>query len=245
MFGFVKLFLFVDRVHLMAVSDGKLKFTYFPLFAKGPACALALEHSGVEWEGANPVNWKEEDKALTPWNNLPTLDIPGIGLIGHEQAILSYIGSLSPKMGGDTQKDRIVSDQILNQAEDIYTSLHTNVNKISNRENSTPETVENFWTNDDRAVHCRSQGVRVHLRMLEEYYNKNSPVAGAFTTSGVTVGECKLFVTLTMLKLMRDDCLTDFPGLAAFYDRLNADEKTLSVLQTGAKMPQPFKQYFV
>lgn len=28
-----------------------LRFTYFPLWAKGPACALALQHSGMEWRG--------------------------------------------------------------------------------------------------------------------------------------------------------------------------------------------------
>lgn len=37
-----------NKLHLLH----RLRFTYFPLFAKGPACALALEHSGIEWEGA-------------------------------------------------------------------------------------------------------------------------------------------------------------------------------------------------
>ena len=28
------------------------RYTYFPLWAKGPAVALALQHSGLEWEGS-------------------------------------------------------------------------------------------------------------------------------------------------------------------------------------------------
>lgn len=227
----------------MATSD-KLKFTYFPLFAKGPASVLALEHSGVEWEGANPSDWKTE-KQQTPWNTLPTLDVPGFGLVGHEASILNYIATLSPKVGGETLKDRLVSDQVLHEAEDIYDALGRNVNTVFKKEQYTAEHVENFFTNDDSQRHNKQQGVRVYLKLLEDFYNQQSPSAGFFTTSGVTVGECKLFATFHMLKQLRNDVFADYPGLAAFYDRFGADEKTAAVLQTGAKMPTPFNPYWV
>merc|ERR1712217_68093 len=79
-----------------------VKFTYFPLWAKGPAIALALEHSGIEWVGEFPDDWKGKMKANTPWLELPVLDVPGIGVIGHETAILNYVGRRSKKMDGFT-----------------------------------------------------------------------------------------------------------------------------------------------
>merc|ERR1712226_1819691 len=95
-----------------------LKATYFQLWAKGPSIALALEHSGLEYEGFFP-DWKAM-KATTPWLELPVLEIPEIGVVGHELAILNYIGQQSAAMGGDGPAEFMISQQLMQEAEDIY-----------------------------------------------------------------------------------------------------------------------------
>merc|ERR1712007_404994 len=109
-------------VHLKRgdVSQRAVNLTYFPLWAKGPSIALALEHSGLEWEGAfcQFEDWKDM-KGTTPFRELPVLEVPDHGMIGHELAILNYIGQQVPAMGGMDVKEFLVSQQLLNQAEDI------------------------------------------------------------------------------------------------------------------------------
>ena len=39
----------------------KMKLTYFALWAKGPAPALALEFSGIEWSGGNDYGTGDAD----------------------------------------------------------------------------------------------------------------------------------------------------------------------------------------
>ena len=43
-----------------AAPDAPLKLIYFPLWAKGPAPALALAHGGLAWTGENTADWKEK-----------------------------------------------------------------------------------------------------------------------------------------------------------------------------------------
>ena len=92
----------------LARHGSRLRFTYFPLWAKGPASALALEHSGLEWQGGDnlslcslslaehlydtatltavvllagafPEDWKSQ-KASTPFLHLPILETPDAGM---------------------------------------------------------------------------------------------------------------------------------------------------------------------
>ena len=100
---------------------GKCKLTYFPVFAKGPGPALALAHSGLDFEIANPEDWASM-KPTTPWGHLPLLEV-GTLVIGHELAILSVIGRQSCKMGGAGSAEFAVSQQLMSQAEDIYQKI--------------------------------------------------------------------------------------------------------------------------
>merc|ERR1712230_305063 len=80
---------------------------YFPINGKGTAAALALSHSGCEWEGSH-VQFQQwgEMKPTTPWGHVPLLSVPGLDEpIGHEMAILNFIGRKFPAMGGETEKD--------------------------------------------------------------------------------------------------------------------------------------------
>jgi len=219
-------------------SKAAVKFTYFPLFAKGPSCALALEHSGIEWEGAFPGSWSDL-KPTTPWLHLPILETEDAGVIGHELAILNYIGQKSEKMGGAGPKEFGISQQLMCQAEDIYKQLGNLKNGVI-----TGKDAEAFWMAADEKSHNRNFGVKVYLQLLEAFYKTCGAEGGKFTTSGVTVGECKLFATLHSLVLIKADILKDYPGLNSFYTRFASEAPTQSILKDGGKMPDAFGQYF-
>eukprot|EP00435_Cladocopium_sp_Y103_P007528 s3067_g2.t1 len=226
----------------MGAGEGKVareaavKFTYFPLFAKGPACAFALEHSGIEWQGAFPDDWKSL-KATTPFLHLPILETEDAGTIGHELAILNYIGQKSQKMGGAGAKEFAISQQLMCQAEDIYQKLVKLKAGII-----TGADADAFWNDVDEQSHNRNFGVKVYLQLLEAFYKSCGVEGGKFTTSGVTVGECKLFATFHILILIKEDILKDYPGLSSFYTRFASEAATQSILKDGGKMPDAFGQ---
>jgi glutathione S-transferase len=225
-----------------------VKFTYFALHAKGAACAIALAHSGLPWEGQFPDDWKTM-KPTTPWGELPVLEIPGFGMIGHELQILAYIAREGPSFAQLAANEVLVSDQLVSQAEDIYLKLSKlQPTTKSSEPKCTPEELERFWTDGDDSGHNRTFGLNVYLAKLEKFLVEPViPDVGLdkFTRSGFSVGECKLFAILDILRLIKGDVLGPYPGLSAFYARFAANEKTKAVLETGDKMPGPFEQYFV
>ncbi|CAL1130858.1 unnamed protein product [Cladocopium goreaui] len=220
----------------LVAREAAVKFTYFPLFAKGPACAFALEHSGIEWQGAFPGDWKSL-KATTPFLHLPILETEDAGTIGHELAILNYIGQKSQKMGGAGAKEFAISQQLMCQAEDIYQKLSKLKAGII-----TGAEADAFWNDVDEQSHNRNFGVKVYLQLLEAFYKSCGVEGGKFTTSGVTVGECKLFATFHILILIKEDILKDYPGLSSFYTRFASEAATQSILKDGGKMPDAFEQ---
>lgn len=110
--------------HRLSGSGGKMTMTYFALWAKGPPIALALEFSGAEWEGGSDygtdehcmalygTKWTNEDKLTNTFGHLPTLEVPGVGVINHEQACLAFIARAYPKMAGETWQDIATSEQV-------------------------------------------------------------------------------------------------------------------------------------
>eukprot|EP00930_Biecheleria_cincta_P000972 TRINITY_DN102151_c0_g1_i1.p1 TRINITY_DN102151_c0_g1~~TRINITY_DN102151_c0_g1_i1.p1 ORF type:complete len:293 (+),score=59.69 TRINITY_DN102151_c0_g1_i1:31-909(+) len=224
------------RAHV-ALHAEPVKLTYFSLWAKGPSIALALEHSGMDWEGEFP-DWKDM-KAKTPFRELPVLEILGLGMIGHELAILNYIGQGSAEMGGANTKEFLISQQLMNQAEDIYQKLSKIKTGLI-----TGEAADSVWTDENMDTHNRNYGIQVLLQLLEEFYGSCGSTGGQFTASGKTVGECKLFATLHALVLIKKDVLSGYPGLSSFYDRFAAEKATQAILTTGGKMPGVFDQYF-
>lgn len=65
------------------------------MFAICPACALALDLSGIAWEGAKHCDWPTL-MPNTHWRELSALEVPEYGIIGHELAILSQSRSRCP-----------------------------------------------------------------------------------------------------------------------------------------------------
>jgi len=218
---------------------------YFSVWAKGPAPAIALNHSGLEWRGlfADRADWSNFKQA-TPWGALPVLEVPGVGKIGHEAAILNYLARISKVLGNMSARDYATSQQLLSESEDIYCALQRVQPTFKAKDKPKAAMVE-FWSKDDSAEHNRTQGLKVYLGLLEKFHAGCGHEAGRFTASGVSIGECKLFATLHCLKLIRKDVLEGYPALAAFYGRFGALKETKSVVESGGAFPGPFEQYFI
>lgn len=221
---------------------GLHKLTYFGIYGKGPAPALALAHSGLEYQISFPDAWSEM-KPKTPWGHLPVLEMPSGLMIGHEMSILNFIGMTSAKMGGRTDVEFVISQQLMCQAEDIYQKLTKMQNTIMETDKVTKDELDALWASADTSGHNKNNGIPAYLSFVEKLPSAED---GRFTTSGVSVGECKLFAVLHTMVSIRDDVLAPFPKLSAFYARFGALEPTKSMLAgTLPGMPGPFKPYFI
>lgn len=195
--------------------------------------------TGLEWTGRFPEAWKEM-KPTTPWRELPIMEnVPGVGTIGHELAILSYIAKKTgPALEGSDDKEQLTSMQLMSEAEDIYQAL----GRLKN--GGTPEQSDLFWTDSDPTKHNRQQGLAVYLSLLENFHSSSGAGAGKFTDSGISIGEIKLWTTMHILKTIKTDVFEAFPALAAFYDRFAALPATQEFVTTGAAMGGAPRQYF-
>ena len=106
-----------------SAAEDEYVLTYFGVFARGPSVTLALAHSGLSWRLEHPADWGSM-KATTDWGCLPLLEAPGGIKVGHEAAILNYLGRAVPNiLGGASDADFSTSQQLLEEAEDIYQKL--------------------------------------------------------------------------------------------------------------------------
>lgn len=233
-----------------------LELYYFGLYAKFGSL-LALEHSEIPYEFVRcGKNWKEL-KPTTTWKCLPILKgLPSDASssfagsntnpdLGQEAAILQYIAAMAPsrKMKGDNLSEELVSQQLYGEGEDVYQALAKIKNKLVSHEEALT-----FWdvAQQDRTSHNRQFGIYVFLELLEAFCQKcGHAKEGKFTSSGCTVGECKLWASLYAVCLIRPEILdtNQYPGLSAFYTRFEkepATQSTLSGTKTGGKLGQYF-----
>jgi len=214
-----------------------MEFTYFPLWAKGPAPALALAHGGLEHTcKLQPLDasWPPKKASLT-WSALPSLEVPGLGQVGQQIAILNFIAERGgPKLKGADEKEFAISQELMQEGEDIYCAIMNRGAATIFAKDKNKDTYEKFWA-DDAVVHNQQQGMTRFLQLLEKYYQDLKCSGGKFTASGVSVGECKLFESLHICVLIKAELLNGYPGLKEFYDRFKADPITADFLQTGGK----------
>ena len=237
----------------------KYKFTYFALWAKGPAPALALAFSGLDWvgddagtgaklEGAK-TEWHGKNKSTAAWNLLPNLDVPDCNgmKIGHEGAILNFIGRKVPSMAGETDKDFAASQQLFFVGEDIYTKLTTTVDTTFEAKGKEKER-ESFWGMTNDTTHNSRYGIKVYLKQLDDFYRQcgNEVKSGKFTCTGTTIGECKLFSSLHACVMIKgQEILKEFPCVLSFYERFLNEKLTQEIIADGGRYPYEFSQYFV
>ena len=96
------------------------------------------------------------------------------------------------------------------------------------------------WSSSDTTKHNKDNGIPAYLSFIEKLPSDG----GKFTSSGCTVGECKLFAVLHILVSIQPSVLASFPGVQAFYTRFAALEPTKGVLAGTLNMPGPWVNYF-
>ena len=236
----------------------KYKLTYFALWAKGPAPALALAFSGLDWVGDDAetgaklengkAGWHDKNKAKAAWNLLPNLDVPGDDMkIGHEGAILNFIGRKVPSMAGETDKDFAASQQLFCVAEDIYSKM-TSIVDTTFKAKGKDEERDSFWGMTNEKTHNAQYGVKVYFKQLDDFYKQcgNEVESGKFTSTGTTIGECKLFSSLHACVMIKgEELLNSFPGVLSFYKRFLNEKATQDIIANGGNYPHLFSQYFV
>jgi len=168
-------------------------------------------------------------------------------MIGHEIAILNYIGSsnMSPAMGGVSARDYSASQQLLQQAEDLYQKMQKVQPTLFAKNKVSEEDLSKMWAEADTSSHNSNFGYSSYLTLLESFYHRCNAGEGHFTETGRTVGECSLFAKLHILVMLKADCLDKYEGLSAFYKRFGNLTETKDIIESGGRMGKPFAQYFV
>mmetsp|Transcript_30628 Transcript_30628/g.46701 ORF Transcript_30628/g.46701 Transcript_30628/m.46701 type:complete len:261 (-) Transcript_30628:1087-1869(-) len=232
---------------MSASKDDILELNYFGLFAK-VASLIALEHSGLTYRFKTPESWKDMKPNLK-WGCLPCLkNLPsehiaafGGGELGQEIAILNYIAARSPeKMKGIDLSEELISHQLYGEGEDIYQALV----KIKGKMVSDEAAIA-FFSKDqqDATSDCQNFGIYVFLDLLEKFI-KECGKEGRFTTSGCTVGECKLWASLHCVYLIDPTVLDGFDGMKKFYTRFLEEKATQAIIK-GQRTEGALAQYFV
>jgi len=216
-----------------------------------PMHSVRLVIGGMEWEMApGPGSkgtgdlWAEwlEMKGSTVWGFLPNLEVSESRTIGSEIAILQYLARQNPALAGESEDDFYASNELLFQAEELYLKFAQKFPTIMAADKS-PEEFNAFISSADKTVHSSQQGLQVYLGQFENFPSTD----GKFTTSGITIGEIKLFSTLHLLMLVKADALDAYPKLSKFMDTFRATDKVKAVLDgTASNMAAaPLAQYFI
>jgi len=231
--------------------------TYWPLFGKGAAPVIALQVGGFQWQlGAAPGSkgsgdlWAEwlEMKPYTPWGFLPNLDIGQGETVGSELAILQFLAKRGgAPLQGATDAEFRVSQELLHQSEELYQKLTQKCPTIMAPDKSVAD-FEQLWLGVDRESHSSAQGIPVYLTQFEEFYGKVGGRDGLFTSSGITIGEIKLYATLALLLLIDNGILQNYPGLLEFYMRWENDDRVRvgeTTILDVALQEWGWQQYFI
>jgi glutathione S-transferase len=99
--------------------------TYFDFpGGRGEDCRLALEIAGVDWvDNRLSGDWPAA-KASTPFGALPTLEVPGKGVLAQSNAILAYLGREYGLLPADSwQAAR--HEAMMNAVEDLRAAVAT------------------------------------------------------------------------------------------------------------------------
>merc|ERR1719375_2289871 len=120
-------------------------------------------------------------------------------------------------MGGADDVEFTASQQLMQEAEDLFKKLA----QIQGNDAAK----EQFWNvpaAEAQSGHNKDFSVSVYLALLEAFYTSCRGAEGKFTSTGTTVGECKLWAILHMCKFIKEDVLDAYPGFIVFYRRFLA-----------------------
>ena len=131
--------------------------------------------------------------------------------------------------------------------DDLYRALQAYQDTYNKKDKVPPAETDEWWASLAPAHLARLEALvrrpPAHLAHLMA-----APDGDRFTSGGFTAGELVLFAVLHQMTLVRPGLLRaagEFPGVAAFYARVAADERVARVLRDGGGFAAPLRQYFV
>ena len=163
---------------------------------------------------------------------MPLLETPDGLVIGQCVAIASYVGRVSGA-SGSTEADRVKSDMMMAEGEDLYALLQKNNDTMfASPGKVSKEALVEFWTGGGKG------SVGSHMACLEALCT-----GGGFTAGGKTTGEVYLFGMIYQMSLIKGDFMDASPKVKAWFDGLAADENVQTVL-TGKSCMGILAPYF-
>mmetsp|Transcript_104623 Transcript_104623/g.223612 ORF Transcript_104623/g.223612 Transcript_104623/m.223612 type:complete len:229 (-) Transcript_104623:48-734(-) len=190
---------------------GQMKYTYFPLHARGLPILLALEVGGVDYVGKPlPFSQWAEMKAsgVCPFGYLALLELADGTKINETNAVAMTVGKRAGLLG-QSEKDFGISTMLACKAAEVFTEF----TKVQ----PTMFTVKNW----DSAA---AQKLLEWSPKCDDYLKQFEALCGAdgkFTSEGNTVGELHLWALLYHFKVVSFK-LPLPPKLATFYARIEA-----------------------
>eukprot|EP00854_Cymbomonas_tetramitiformis_P008079 gene8079-9597_t len=150
--------------------------------------------------------------------------------MGQSMAIANVLARQAPALAGETDKDYVMSQMLLAEAEDIYGLL---VKLCPTIMKDKRDGVTQLWSED----------VPAHLAKLEALLEGPGP-RFAFTFTGLTVGELYLWGVLYQMTLVKPEVLSNTPKINAWYSFVHQHPGVQKTLEGKAGVGT-LGQYFI
>lgn len=175
---------------------------YFGVKARGQLPALIADVGGLNFNWISDLDWPGM-KDKTPFGQLPYLE-DGDVKMGQSMAIARY---LAKKAGlqGDNDKDFAMSEQLIEESNDIYTVLA--------RAKYSPDDKTEAWNNALQVT------IPQHFAQLENLLH------GDYFGSKLLVGDLAVYSIINIILDLDSHVLDKTPRLKAFYERMNGDSR--------------------
>mmetsp|Transcript_7654 Transcript_7654/g.16850 ORF Transcript_7654/g.16850 Transcript_7654/m.16850 type:complete len:227 (-) Transcript_7654:202-882(-) len=212
--------------------SGPVKFSYFPLTARGLPVVLAMEHGGVKYDGKAIAfdDWpKMKESGVCPFGYLCLLELPDGTKVNETNACLLTVGKIGNLLGS-TLSDFATSNMLACKAAEVMTDCYSHMPLLVNVKD---------W-NSTKADKLKE--FLPKLQTVMEQFDKLCHPDGTFT-GDVTVGELHLWALLYEMK--RAEMKVTLPAnLQKFYDRIEKLPATQKVI-TGKSGMGEMMDYMV
>ncbi|GMH67081.1 hypothetical protein TrST_g532 [Triparma strigata] len=146
-------------------------------------------------------------------------------------------------MSGSNGVEWNLNTQLMHESDDVYAKLTKYQPTTNVPSKCSEEKLRNLWDPETSFdVHNRDQGIHANLFLMNSFASKHGAdtKTGGLTSTGTTVGECKLFSTLHSLTMIEPRVLDNYSKLGVFYEGFLERKETREVLEGGQ-----FHKYFI
>nr|ACJ03598.1 pi-class glutathione S-transferase [Cipangopaludina cathayensis] len=189
------------------------KLLYFTVRGRGEAIRLLLAENGIEFEEASPTPWPEY-KPKMPFGQVPCFYDGDFQLV-QSNAILRYLARKHDLYGSSLQSQAKI-DMLNDGVEDVR---NTYVKLI----------YQNYEAGKEEYIKNLPNALQPFENLLTA---SDAGVTGASVDGKRSFVDYNLFDLLDIRCVLAPNCLSEFPPLKAFYDKIASDPKISAYRQT-------------